>query len=359
MRIPDADRLPNAEGDDEKTPVDPVPGLGGPRGRFLQNIQAIRAAAASLHEEILKEIAEIEQDFDATVAPLLEKGLAPDTVLWQRINDLFTFTLGKEVGFDAILRTVGRQVHRETALAIERTFANELERFHEFLAVHWAEAGNYGRALQYCLALLQQARRLKDTERVDIFWHRTLKAFEGAIEAYRREGEPREVALLQYRIGLLYQGKGDNEAALTAFLEAQVTYGSAEDKAGISACLSSIGLLKRGMNDAAGAIAAHTQALAIRRELGDKKKIALTLNNLGVAQATHGDLNAAIKTFEEAALAFKDAGDAAGQKLAKQHAAQLKKERKKTAGGRPAEKKEEDKGEKEEKEEKEGGKGEE
>ncbi|MBI3271490.1 MAG: tetratricopeptide repeat protein [Planctomycetes bacterium] len=331
MRDHDADRLPDAETDGEKTPVDPVPGFSGLKTRFTDNLQAVRKAATSLHEEIQKEIHDLEQDFEATVVPLLEKGLAPDVLLWQRINELFTFAIGKEVGFEALVKTVGREMHREIALTIEKTFPNDLERFHDFLAIHWAEAGNHARALQYCLTSLEQARRLGDLERMNLLFHRTRRAFETAIDAYGRAAEKREVALLQYRLGLLYQGKGDNDVALKFFHESQATYASMDDKAGVATCLSSTGMLKRAMNDADGAIEAHAHALALRKELGDKKKVALTLNNLGVAKAAKGDTAGAVTAFEEAAVAFREAGDSAGQKLAKQHATQLKKDKGKSA----------------------------
>lgn len=330
VKDPDADRLPTAEpADEEKTPVDPVPGFSGLRARFLENLEAVRAAAATLHAEIEKEIAELEHDFDATVVPLLEKGLAPDTLLWQRIDDLFTFALGREVGQAAVTKAVGREMHRQMALAIERHFPKDLERFHEFLAIHWAEAGNHGRALHYCLTALDNARRVKDLDRVASLWHRTVKAFQQAIDAYRAAGEIKEVALLQWRVGLLHQGREDTGAAVRSFTEAQATYTTLDDRPGIATCLSSIGMAKRAAGDADGAIEAHAQALNVRRSLGDKKKIALTLNNLGVAKAAQGDSEGAIKAFDEAALTFREAGDPAGQKLAKQHASQLKKDREK------------------------------
>ncbi len=279
------------------------------------DLQNARNMANSIYLETLAEIKELENDLLENVLPLLEKGGVNADQVRQNLKNLFNFALGRNVAFDSLMKTIGKQFHREIAVSIERNFPNDLEKFYEFLILHWGEAGEYTKAVTYCVRAAESARKSGNEDKATSLCNRGLKFLETALESPRAKEDPRELATVHYQTGLIHQAKNDQRAAIESFERARGQFSTVGDQSSLATCLSSLGMAYRALGNLEAALKSHRGSLEIRTKLGEMKKAVITLNNIGIVYCARGQFTEALAEFREAGTLAREIHDEEGTKI--------------------------------------------
>lgn len=286
----------------DETPIPPPAGAEIERvdREIREDLLNARNMANMIYLETLAEIKELENDLMENVLPLVRQGGVDADHIRASLKSLFNFALGRNVAFESLMKTIGGQFHREIAISIERNFPHDLEKFYEFLILHWGEAGAYAKAVGYCVRAAEAARRAVNPERAVALCNRGLDLLRVAQESESVRQDARELATVLYQTGLLHQAKGDHKAAIVSFEDARRQFTAVGDQNSLATCLSSMGMSYRALKDLDHALQAHRLALELRTKLGEMKKAVISLNNIGIVYGTRGQAERALEELRQA-----------------------------------------------------------
>ncbi len=277
-----------------------------------EDLQNARNMANSIYLETLAEIKELENDLIENVLPLVQRGGVNSDQVRASLKNLFNFALGRNVAFDSLMKTIGKQFHHEIAVSIERNFPHDLEKFYDFLILHWGEAGEHTKAVAYCARSADAARKSGNPDRAMALCNRGLKFLQAALENPRFRDDKRELAALHYQTGLLHQAKNDPRAAIASFREADQRFAAVGDQSNRATSLSSLGMAHRILGELDHALRSHRESLELRTKLGEMKKAVITLNNIGIVFCAQVKYTEAIAEFKEADTLAREIKDEEG-----------------------------------------------
>ncbi len=111
---------------------------------------------------------------------------------------------------------------------------------------------------------------------------------------------------LYYRMGTVYQGKGNHQTALDYLERSLETFEKTENEQNVAMVLNNIGtvFLLKGEHDKA--LKHLEQSLILRRKIGNQQDIAISLNNIGLVYWNKMELDRALECFEQSLTIFKE-----------------------------------------------------
>jgi tetratricopeptide (TPR) repeat protein len=252
----------------------------------------------------------------------------------------FTFrhALVQEAAYQTILRKHRRDFHARAGEALETVFPHRVEQTAPTLAFHFAEAGDFARALKYAILagdaayrLFANAEAIGHYTRAAELARRTGAASDALRHIYLRRGRALELSS-QYKAALdtyaELEALGQHRADPALVLSAVAAQGqiramgsnSESDPTQAEALLARALHLSRDLSDREieariewsrlqlynwlgrlpEALAAGERSLALARELGLHEQLAFTLTDLSYVHVAHGETRRAHASTDEA-----------------------------------------------------------
>lgn len=275
---------------------------------------------------------------------LEDSGLVYPVQLSSELEYIFRHALVQEAAYTSLLRQDRRRLHLAVGEALERNFADQLNKLAPMLAQHFAEAGDHARAAkyyalageqsmqqyaipeaitQYCHAI-DMARRLNDTGQLAALLRNRGIAYE-ASGAFDKARADHEMALqlsrdahddrLQWQellnLGMLWAGS-DYTHTGTYYQQAYQLAQRMDDAESMAHTLNHLGNWLVNIEQAPEAVRYHGQALEIFEQIQDIQGIANTEDFLSMATALSGDMRGAASHSQRAIALFKQLNDQRG-----------------------------------------------
>jgi predicted ATPase/DNA-binding SARP family transcriptional activator len=133
-----------------------------------------------------------------------------------------------------------------------------------------------------------------------------------SLEIYRQLGEPRDLAVGLFNMGLVTYSQGDYALAEPTLRESLTLFQSLDHKQGIANALNSLGVIADARGDFQSARQLYEESLATRRTLGDQRGMAISCGNLGMAAMHLGDFDEAAHFLGESLQRYTEIGDKRG-----------------------------------------------
>jgi tetratricopeptide (TPR) repeat protein len=150
-----------------------------------------------------------------------------------------------------------------------------------------------------------------------------LKEYQKSLEIREKIGDIKGVSSSLHQIGMIYQDKGDYDAALTNYKKSMEIKEKIGDIKGVSTSLHQIGNIYYLKGDYDAALQNYQQALEIRGKIGDIKGLAESMGQMGLLSFQQNQLESALKLFIQAFLVFAKIGSPSAN-LAKDYIIKIK-----------------------------------
>jgi tetratricopeptide (TPR) repeat protein len=204
---------------------------------------------------------------------LEDSGLVYPVQLSSELEYIFRHALVQEAAYASLLRQDRRRLHLAVGEALERNFADQLNKLAPVLAQHFAEAGDNVRAAKYyALAGEQSMQQYAIPEAITQYCH--------AIDIVRGLNDAGQLAALLRNRGIAYEASGafdkaraDHEMALQLSRDAHDDHLQWQE-------LLNLGMLWAG-SDYTHTGEYYQQAYQLAQQMNDAESMAHTLNHLG------------------------------------------------------------------------------
>lgn len=285
-----------------------------------------------------------DPDLDLRLGELLRAGILLEQGDPHHRAYSFRHALMQEAAYESILVRRRRGVHRLVAEAIEKLYPDRAAEWAPVLALHYAEAGEHGRAAGYSLtagdtaaavyaltdALGHYQRGLDTVDesvpmRTVICLHRgrgrmrdLVGDIDGAQEdlatalaGARSAGERRLEWEVLIALGELWAAR-DYRRTGGHYREALELARAAGDREMIGTSLNKLGNWHVNADRPSEGVVLHEEALRTFEEMGSQADLAATHDLLGMASVIGGDTRRSLHHFDRALELFRAAGDRAG-----------------------------------------------
>jgi parallel beta-helix repeat protein len=244
----------------------------------------------------------------------------------------------KEVVYSEIPFELRIEYHSIVANTIEKLNKNNLDKVIEELAFHYYQCKNKKKAQFYLLDAARKAKKnYSNSEAIRFYssalefeedeikrkgildsigriydlmgdYDKGLEAFKGVLELTK---EPKEIADIKAKIGIIHLKKGDYDITLSLGTEAlDLVEGQASSEEALALETLAYAYHRKGEYDKT--FKHHKRSLEIREKLDDKKGIGTCYKNLGIVLLARGDYDNALKFFEKGIFIFEQQGDNQG-----------------------------------------------
>ncbi len=252
----------------------------------------------------------------------------------------FRHALTRQAVYASLLARERKTLHRDIAQAIERIHADRLDVWYGDLALHFTEAGDWEKALDYARQAGEQALKLQSpraavehfdralaaanhlpTASASSVYHargranETLGDFSAALDDYqlalalaRAVGNRDDEWQLHIDLGILWSGR-DYARAGDHYQAALILARGTADPRRPAESLNRLGNWLSNVGRTEEAIAAHQEALAFFLGAYDRPGMAETLGLVGLAHTLHGDSISARDGYDRAIDLFRVLGD--------------------------------------------------
>jgi class 3 adenylate cyclase/tetratricopeptide (TPR) repeat protein len=254
--------------------------------------------------ELLRNLAEAEQQLDAWLAQLERNGLIQPAGVAQEADYTFLDALVQEVAYESLLVQRRQQFHYRVGLSLEKLFAGALEEQCELLAYHFSRSDDDARAVKY-LGMAGRKAQANFANETAIEYYRQLLERLGTDEAHWRERW--EVLSRRQQVYGLVGRQEDRRADLEALMAlAQAHADDVQD----GEALSTLALRSDALNALADlhqwtgryeeAVETAQEALTLSERREDVAGQATALHTLGVVHYYQGDYAEARPRLERA-----------------------------------------------------------
>ncbi len=234
------------------------------------------------------------------------------------LHSLTAQFLEKHAPLSEALAQTYRRRHAEYYLVKAQQYEEDnMEQWREF-DVDWE---NIAAAADWVAALpveqKEQAELVGDFALAvkDVVYWRKLPAekwlLAGAAAFARLENKKRE-GLMYNQIGLIYNARGDYDAALQWYQKSVAIQETLGDRAGLAASYNNIGMIYNARGDYDAALQWYQKSVAIKEALGDRARLATSYNNIGEVNRARGDYDAALQWYQKSIAINEALGDRAG-----------------------------------------------
>ena len=135
------------------------------------------------------------------------------------------------------------------------------------------------------------------------------------MEIKEKIGDIKGVSTSLHQIGMIYQDKGDYDAALKQYQKAKEVFEKIGDIKGVSSSLHNIGMIYQYKGDYDAALKQYQKAKEVFEKIGDIKGVSYSLHQIGIIYQDKGDYDAALKQYRKSMEIKEKIGDIAGAAL--------------------------------------------
>ncbi|MBD3286740.1 tetratricopeptide repeat protein [candidate division WOR-3 bacterium] len=264
------------------------------------------AVYGSMHfpASIIGQIME-HNDVRSLLAPAVSAGLVYPLEAGE-VEYVFRQSLVRDVCYDSVLRGEREQAHRQVASAIERLYAQSLERYYSILADHWSEAQVWPNAFGYCLKSAKENRRLFRNEA-------SLADYGKAVDIWKEhfgEGYSEEMFDAYFGRGMVFTYQGQFKEASSDYDAARmisIKKGFAEKEVD---ALNKLAYTSRFLSDFDSVFKYSEESLNQAEALGYTGGKAVAHLERGTGFAQQGKAQEAGDNFESALNLAEEIGDA-------------------------------------------------
>ncbi|MHC4225560.1 MAG: ATP-binding protein, partial [Planctomycetota bacterium] len=168
-------------------------------------IQVASVIGLSFHYEVLAEVA-CKDEIDAILGHLVEVEMVVAWDQMQGVEYAFKHPLIQEVAYDSLLLSRRRELHLETARAIEIRLTENMPGFYGMLAYHFSKGRDLERAEEFLFRAGDEAARLAASSEALHFFKEASALY---LDMHGERGDPRKRALLEKNIAFAYFNRGD------------------------------------------------------------------------------------------------------------------------------------------------------
>jgi len=167
---------------------------------------------------------------------------------------------------------------------------------------HYLQAGEWDRAAEMTFALESYLTLHGFPQR----------SMELLVEFDDKELTDKNRSIVYHQIGMLFQGFGDYDAAVTQYQKSLEIREKIGDIKGEAQSLHQIGMIYQEKGDYAAALTQYQMPLEIAEKIGDIKGVAISLHQIGMIYQYKGDYDAALTQYQKSLEIKEKIGDIAG-----------------------------------------------
>ena len=199
---------------------------------------------------------------------------------------------------EVVLRTIDPDarpsMHRELALAIEATYADQLDTYASTLVDHWAAAGDTRNEARYIVSAARQAHETSHYHKAKARYQRALE-----LRVYEHQPDPRRSqAEIQHKLGISHYTLSEYDEARPLYHAALAGYRELGDEYGVSEALAALSELDMRQGNYDSARHYLEESMRIREKLGSQKNIAFGLMNMGIIEFYQGNVDRVLDLFQ-------------------------------------------------------------
>lgn len=254
----------------------------------------------------------------------------------------FRHVLMQEAAYASLLKSDRRNLHRSTALALEKDHTGPADQIAALLAYHYDEADDDAKAMQYAIrAGDAEARVFAHAEALEHYTHAislgeqlglpSPYAYRARAQMHERSGDFDAANHDLNHALTLSQAQGDDDAEWCCLMDLGQLWASRNyERAGefferaldhaiahgeptmIAHSLNRVGNWYGNIESPEEALALHERALEIFQELNDERGLAETYDLLGMCMIIAGDIRASAAFYERAIGLFQKLDDRMG-----------------------------------------------
>ena len=316
------------------------------QGVVLSRLDSLEAAAKQLLLEaavigtnfelaLLRQIATRPQELQTHLETLLRADLLSEIpgTAGQPTEYRFRNTLIQEVAYNSLLRKRRALLHKQSAEAMERLYAQHLDKYLPQLAHHYSRSDDRVRALHYLLRFGDSAARmyanldavgcyrralellaqqddqpelkaevlekLADTHDSLGEPEAALEFWQAALARYETLGQKERLAAVHRKIGLHWWGQGNREKAIAYFQHGLDLLAEQPENSEAALLYHEMGRLHFRSGDDQQAIVWAQKALEAGQRLSAPEVLSHAFNTLGISLARRGELEEGIAKVEQ------------------------------------------------------------
>ncbi|MGA1839050.1 MAG: tetratricopeptide repeat protein [bacterium] len=245
-----------------------------------------------------------ERPVDTHIASLADRSLIHAGKDEEDVFRYFIHRLTAGYVKDRVTDEEARDAHRVAARYYEYRLRNQEKDIDIFLEAryHHLGAGNLRRAAEIAFAAEGPLR----------IWGHIERARQLNQETLERAPDERTHAIALHNLGIIEQGQGEYEKALSMYEEARKIAERIGDVAGVSASYHNIGAIYQDRGDYDKALSMFEESRKIKERIGDVAGLSKSYHHIGVIYQDRGDYDKALSMFEESRKIAERIGDVAG-----------------------------------------------
>lgn len=254
---------------------------------------------------------------------------------------LFKHIVTREVAYESLALATRTMLHGQVGMFLERTYADDLERYLDLLAYHYGLSQNIAKQREYYRKAGQAAQAAYANEAAVEYYQRLLPLVEGvsrvevmlslgevwqltgrwseardlyqqAIQLASYAGDRHILARCQYAIGALARSEGSFAEALSWLKQAQRGFSAVQDSRGVSEATREIGIIHWSQGNLQEALECFNECLRLATQSGDARGIFRALGNIGLVYKVQGDYAQALSYYERCRQIAEEIGDRLG-----------------------------------------------
>ncbi|MCK4306825.1 tetratricopeptide repeat protein [candidate division WOR-3 bacterium] len=195
-------------------------------------LQSASVIGKSFLHQVLEYVSEVE-DLNTQIAELIDKEF-----IFKTNGNIYQFRhpLIRDVAYNSLLKQTSRELHRRVGTCIEDIFSENLSKYYQFLAYHYYEGANWGRAFFYCKQAAEDAKENYNNLSAIEHYTRALNILDDSLP----EMDKKEKAELLEKIGDVKRQIGRYDEALIDYNRACEYREGIEEKASLIGKLGTI-----------------------------------------------------------------------------------------------------------------------
>jgi class 3 adenylate cyclase/tetratricopeptide (TPR) repeat protein len=251
---------------------------------------------------------------------------------------MFKHAVTRDVAYESLPFALRSVLHGLVGSYIERTEADDLDRWIPLLEHHYWRSDQEDKKRRYLQLAAEQARSSYANGAAIVYYDRLLPLLDGAErvdaavamadvlhligEIPRAEevvleartvaselGDPALIARCDHSLAESVRRVGRYDEALDLLAQATEGFRSVGDDLGVAAALQIVGTVNAQRGDLETARSRYLESLEIRERLDDRPGLAALANNLGIVALHTGDVSGAREFGERALTLYEELGD--------------------------------------------------
>jgi len=250
----------------------------------------------------------------------------------------FRNRITRGVIYDSLLHKMRTNLHEQTGLFLESTYADNQDQYLDLLAYHYDNSPNLDKKRYYLHRAGEFAQRsyanqaainyyrrvlpllpvedhievllkVGEVEKLVGQWDEAMEMFGEALILSEASGHTATIGRSQAVIGELQRNMGNYPEALSALEYARIAFEEIDGQEGLAQVEHYTGNVATQQGDLQLAGERFQNSLTLRRRLGDQFGVAQMLNNLAIVAEYQGDIDKALELHEEALAIRRELGD--------------------------------------------------